>query len=132
MTQSHSIAGEAHGSLRSFVTGFVLSLILTAIPFALVMLYVGSKPIPEVGILVERNAQVTEYVVDVSKAIVLGGIFIAAIIQILVHLHYFLHLDRSSSQRWNLMTFLFTTLVMAIFIGGSLWIMFDLHYRMMG
>ena len=132
MTQSRSIAGEAHGSLRGYVIGFVLSLILTAIPFGLVMLYVGSKPIPEVGILVERNAQVTEYVVDVSKAIVLGGIFIAAIIQILVHLHYFLHLDRSSSQRWNLMTFLFTTLVLAIFIGGSLWIMFDLHYRMMG
>jgi cytochrome o ubiquinol oxidase operon protein cyoD len=132
MTQHTTIAGEAHGSLRGYVTGFVLSLVLTAIPFGLVMLYVGSKPIPEVGILVERNAQVTEYVVDVSKAIVLGGIFIAAIIQILVHLHYFLHLDRSSAQRWNLMTLLFTTLVMAIFIGGSLWIMFDLHYRMMG
>jgi cytochrome o ubiquinol oxidase subunit IV len=132
MTQSHSIAGEAHGSLRGYVTGFVLSLILTAIPFALVMVGNGSTSVPEVGIFIERNVQVTEYVVDVSKAIILGGIFIAAIIQILVHLHYFLHMDRSSGQRWNLMTFLFATLVMAIFIGGSLWIMFDLHYRMMG
>jgi cytochrome o ubiquinol oxidase subunit IV len=60
------------------------------------------------------------------------GIFAAAVVQILVHLHYFLHLDRSSAQRWNLMTLLFTLMVMTIFIGGSLWIMLDLHSRMMG
>jgi len=108
MTQSHSIAGESHGSLRGYATGFVLSLILTAIPFSMVMS--GS----------------------LSKSAAVSGIFIAAAIQVLVHLHYFLHMDRSSSQRWNLMTFVFTALVMAIFIGGSLWIMIDLHYRMMG
>jgi cytochrome o ubiquinol oxidase subunit IV len=108
MTQGHSIAGEAHGSLRGYVTGFFLSLVLTAVPFALVM---------------SGRA---------SKAVTVTGIFVAAVIQILVHLHYFLHMDRSSAQRWNLMTFLFTVLVMAIFIGGSLWIMIDLHYRMMG
>jgi len=108
MTQSHSIAGEAHGSLQGYVTGFVLSLVLTAIPFGLVM----------AG--------------DVPKAFAVAGIFIAASVQVLVHLHYFLHMDASSAQRWNLMTFLFTAFVMAIFIGGSLWIMFDLHYRMMG
>ena len=108
MTRNHSIAGESHGSLQGYATGFVLSLILTAIPFALVMS--GSA----------------------SKAVTVTGIFAAAAIQILVHLHYFLHMDRSSAQRWNLMTFLFTVLVMAIFIGGSLWIMIDLHFRMMG
>jgi cytochrome o ubiquinol oxidase subunit IV len=137
MTQIHpiegrTIAGEAHGSLRGYVTGFVLSLVLTAIPFGLVMLGVGSGSVPEVGVVIERNAQATKYVVDLTKGIVLGAILITAIVQILVHLHYFLHLDRSSAQRWNLMTFVFTALVVAIFIGGSLWIMFDLHYRMMG
>jgi heme/copper-type cytochrome/quinol oxidase subunit 4 len=30
------------------------------------------------------------------------------------------------------MTFAVTDLVMGIFIGGSMWIMFDLHARMMG
>jgi len=60
------------------------------------------------------------------------AVFITAAIQIFVHLHYFLHMDRSSEQRWTVMTFAFTALVMAIFIGGSMWIMFDLHMRMMG
>jgi len=131
MTESHTIAGAAHSSLRGYATGFVLSLILTAIPFGLVLLGIGSKSAPEVGILIERNVQVTEYVVDITRAMVLGGIFISAILQILVHLHYFLHLDRSSEQRWNLMSILFAFMIMAIFVGGSVWIMFNLHYRMM-
>jgi cytochrome o ubiquinol oxidase subunit IV len=109
MTEVHNtIAGEHHGSLFGYSIGFVLSVILTAIPFALVIN--GTAP----------------------REVTLVGIFAAAVVQILVHLHYFLHMDRSSSQRWNLMTFLFTVVVMAIFIGGSLWIMLDLHSRMMG
>jgi cytochrome o ubiquinol oxidase subunit 3 len=108
MTQHTTIAGEAHGNLQGCARGFALSLILTAIPFGLVM--IGSAP----------------------KSVAIAAIFIAAAAQILVHLRYFLHMDQSSAQRWNLMTFLFTTLVMAIFIGGSLWIMYNLHYRMVG
>jgi cytochrome o ubiquinol oxidase subunit IV len=103
-----TIAGEAHGSLHGYVTGFVLYLILTAIPLGLVM--IGSAP----------------------ESVAIAAIFIAAAMQIRVHLRYFLHMDRSSAQRWNLMTLLFTAMVMVIFIGGSLWIMLDLHYRMMG
>jgi cytochrome o ubiquinol oxidase subunit IV len=109
MAEAHNtIAGEHHGSLLGYSIGFLLSVILTAIPFGLVM--TGIAP----------------------REVTLLGIFAAAVVQILVHLHYFLHMDRSSSQRWNLMTFLFTVLVMTIFIGGSLWIMVDLHSRMMG
>jgi cytochrome o ubiquinol oxidase subunit IV len=48
-----------------------------------------------------------------------------------VHLHYFLHLDRSSEQSWNLQAILFTFLIIVILIAGSLWIMFTLHTRMM-
>jgi cytochrome o ubiquinol oxidase subunit IV len=108
MTHESSLAGEAHGSLRGYATGFVLSIILTAIPFALV---IG-------GVL--------------STTATIFAVFLAGAIQILVHLHYFLHMDRSSEQRWTIMTFAFTALVMAIFIGGSMWIMYDLHARMMG
>jgi cytochrome o ubiquinol oxidase subunit IV len=109
MAEAHNtIAGEHQGSLLGYSIGFVLSAILTAIPFALVMS--GTAP----------------------REVTLLGIFAAAVVQILVHLHYFLHLDRSSAQRWNLMTLLFTLMVMTIFIGGSLWIMLDLHSRMMG
>jgi cytochrome o ubiquinol oxidase subunit IV len=55
----------------------------------------------------------------------------AGIVQILVHLHYFLHLDTSSAARWNLLAMMFTLLILALFVGGTLWIMFNLNYRMM-
>jgi cytochrome o ubiquinol oxidase subunit IV len=108
MTQDKSIAGEAHGSMSGYAIGFALSIVLTAIPFALVMS----------GVL--------------PREATLFGVFAAAAVQVLVHLHYFLHMDRSSSQRWNMLSFAFAALVIFIFIGGSLWIMYDLHYRMMG
>ena len=99
--------GTSRGSLRSYLTGFVLSLILTAIPFALVM----------------RGT--------LSASATLAGIFSAGIVQILVHLHYFLHLDTSSAARWNVLAMMFTLLIMALFVGGTLWIMYTLNYRMM-
>jgi cytochrome o ubiquinol oxidase subunit IV len=99
--------GASMGSLKSYLTGFVLSLILTAIPFALVMS--GTW----------------------SSSATLAGIFSAGIVQILVHLHYFLHLDASSEARWNVLAMMFTLLIMALFVGGTLWIMYTLNYRMM-
>ena len=99
--------GASRGSLKSYLTGFVLSLILTAIPFAMVM----------------SGAW--------STAAALAGIFSAGLVQILVHLYYFLHLDTSSAARWNVLALIFTLLIMILFVGGSLWIMSSLNYRMM-
>ena len=99
--------GVSRGSLKSYLIGFVLALILTAIPFALVMS----------GTL--------------SSAAALAGIFSAGMVQILVHLHYFLHLDTSSAARWNVLALMFTLLIMTLFVGGTLWIMHSLYYRMM-
>ena len=99
--------GASRGSLKSYLTGFVLSLILTVIPFALVMS--GTW----------------------SPSAILAGIFSAGIVQILVHLHYFLHLDTSSAARWNVLAMIFTALIMVLFVGGTLWIMSSLNYRMM-
>ena len=99
--------GVSRGSLQSYLTGFVLSLSLTAIPFALVMS--GTW----------------------STSASLAGIFSAGVVQILVHLHYFLHLDTSSAARWNVVALIFTLLIMVLFVGGTLWIMWSLNYRMM-
>jgi cytochrome o ubiquinol oxidase subunit IV len=108
MSQAHiDSTGASRGSFKSYATGFILSILLTVIPFALVM---------------HGN---------VSRPATLLGIFGAAIVQILVHLHYFLHLDTSSKARWNLLALLFTLLIMILFVGGTLWIMYNLKYRMM-
>jgi len=66
-----------------------------------------------------------------STSATLVGILSAGIVQILVHLYYFLHLDTSSAARWNVLAMIFTVLIMILFVGGTLWIMYNLHYRMM-
>lgn len=106
--QSHAGHDEVpyHGTLQGYVTGFVLALVLTALPFALVM----KGLLPQSGLLI--------------------GVTLAALVQIVVHLHFFLHLDRSASERWNVMSLLFTLLIMVIFVAGSIWIIYSLHMRM--
>ena len=99
--------GMSRGTLSSYLTGFILALILTAMPFALVMS----------GVL--------------SSQATIAAILVAGIVQILVHLHYFLHLDTTSEARWNEVALMFTILILTLFVGGTLWIMWTLNYRMM-
>ncbi|SNS14476.1 MULTISPECIES: cytochrome o ubiquinol oxidase subunit IV [Pseudomonas] len=103
--QSH--AGESHGSVRSYAIGFILSVILTAIPFAMVMSGHFS-----------RNVALTSMVV-------LG------VVQILVHLVCFLHMNTSSEGRWNLLAFLFTVLIIVMLVGLAIWIMVNADQLMM-
>jgi cytochrome o ubiquinol oxidase operon protein cyoD len=94
-------------TLRSYLTGFVAALLLTALPFGLVA----------TGILAPT-----------ATLVVIG---LLAVVQILVHLRYFLHLDLRSSPPENLLAIAFAAVLIFIMIGGSLWIMLDLHARMM-
>jgi cytochrome o ubiquinol oxidase operon protein cyoD len=103
----NSTAGGAEATLRSYLTGFVLAVVLTLIPFALV---VASGALPH--------------------AVILSGIALAAVAQVLVHLHYFLHLNASAGARWNLLAVLFTALILVILGGGTVWIMVNLHQQM--
>ncbi|MFM4962188.1 cytochrome o ubiquinol oxidase subunit IV [Aeromonas bivalvium] len=106
---SHTVDnhGASHGSAKSYLIGFVLSVILTAIPFWLVM---------------EGTA---------SHGVILGAVVASAVVQIFVHLVYFLHMNTSSEERWNLTALVFTVLIIAIVVGGSLWIMYNLNINMM-
>ena len=60
-----------------------------------------------------------------------AGICVAAIIQILLQLHYFLGVGGTHKAQWNLISLIFTVLIMTIFIGGTLWVMYTINYRMM-
>ena len=55
-----------------------------------------------------------------------------ALLQILVQLGYFLHMNTKSDEWWNMISFVFTVLIIAIVVIGSLWIMFHLNHNMMG
>jgi cytochrome o ubiquinol oxidase operon protein cyoD len=96
---------ERHG-LASYLIGFVLAVILTAIPFWLV----HSHALP-----------------PSRTMMIIAG---AAVLQILVHLHFFLHIDFTTTPRENLMALAFTAVLIFLMVGGSFWIMIDLHSRM--
>jgi cytochrome o ubiquinol oxidase subunit IV len=99
-------SGAGRGSYTSYAVGFILSIILTVIPFAVVM-----------------NGAL-------SGTTALSLIFAAAILQILLHLHFFLHLDTSSAMRWNVLALILALLIMILFVWGTLWIMGHLNYRL--
>jgi cytochrome o ubiquinol oxidase subunit IV len=92
---------------RTYLTGFALALALSAIPFGLVAL----------GVLG-----------PIATLIVIA---VLAIVQVLVHLRYFLHLDPRSSPRETVLALAFAAVLIFIMVGGSLWIMLDLRIRML-
>ncbi|ACQ93682.1 cytochrome o ubiquinol oxidase subunit IV [Tolumonas auensis DSM 9187] len=108
MSHNTSHGGASHGSVKSYITGFILSVVLTVIPFWIVM----------------------ESALPPSTVILVIAAF--AVAQILVQLIYFLHMDTKSEGGWNMIAFVFTVLIIAIIVVGSLWIMFHLNHNMMG
>lgn len=102
-----SHAGESHGSVGSYISGFVLSVILTVAAFGLVM-----------GGSLSSN----------TALLAISGL---AFVQIVVHLVFFLHMNTSSEQRWNVLAFGFTVMTAVIVIGGTLWVMHNVSSNMM-
>jgi cytochrome o ubiquinol oxidase operon protein cyoD len=100
-------AGAGHVTVKSYLVGFILSVILTAVPFALVMGHAA------------------------PAAVLIPAILGVGVVQIGVHLKCFLHMDRSASQIWNNAAFVFAVIVIGILIAGSLWIMYHLNMNMM-
>ncbi len=109
---SHSIAhGEmshAEATLSGYLIGFGLSVVLTAVPFWLVM----------TGALGDK--QVTALVITAFAAV-----------QIVVHMIYFLHMNASSEGGWTMMALIFTIIMVVIVMTGSLWVMHHLNSNMM-
>ena len=97
-----------HGGRRGYRIASVLAIVLTVVPFWLVMS--GALPDP-----------------SVTAAI----IFALAIAQIIVHVASFLHLDTQSEGGWTLLAFLFTAVIVVLTIGGSVWVMYHLNANMM-
>jgi cytochrome o ubiquinol oxidase operon protein cyoD len=87
--------------------GFVLSVILTAIPFGLVM--TGVLPTQATALIVMAFA----------------------VVQIVVHMIYFLHMNTKSEGGWTMLALIFTIIVVVIALSGSLWVMYHLNTNMM-
>ena len=104
----HHESGEDHGSFKSYMIGFILSVILTAIPLWLVM-----------GDVLENR----------TATVILIMVF--GVIQVFVHMIYFLHMNTKSQGGWTFMSLLFTLVVVMITLVGSLWVMYNMNKNMM-
>lgn len=93
-------------SLSSYLTGFILSLLLTGAAFRLVMSH------------------------SLARQSLLIMLTVLACLQLVVQLMFFFGVDRERRPRWNLLAMGFAVLVIVIVAGGSLWIMHNLNYRM--
>ncbi|MBS0218356.1 MAG: cytochrome o ubiquinol oxidase subunit IV [Proteobacteria bacterium] len=104
----HEEGGHAQATVRGYVTGFILSVILTAIPFWLIMGKVIANP-------------------GTAAAVILAF----AAVQILVHMVYFLHMNTKSEGGWNMLALIFTLVLVVITLAGSMWVMHHMNANMM-
>jgi cytochrome o ubiquinol oxidase operon protein cyoD len=94
------------GSLTSYVTGFILSVLLT---------------------LGAYFAVVTEILPIGPTTLSIVGLGLA---QLFVQVIFFLHLGKEEKPYFNLITFCFTLFLVFVVVGGSLWIMHNLEHGM--
>jgi len=87
--------------------GYLLAIALTGAAFALVYFHAGSPAD------------------DFAIVLLLG------LIQIIVHMRCFLHMSLQRSARADLMLVLFSVLIIAVMVSGTLVILFNLRMRMM-
>jgi cytochrome o ubiquinol oxidase subunit IV len=99
---------HGHGTRRAYIIGFLASAVLTAVPFCLVM----------------------TRVLDSSVATALL-VVVFAVVQILVHVRFFLNIDAKGEGGWTLVSFIFTAIIVVITIGGSIWAMYQMNSNMM-
>ncbi|MFD2237527.1 cytochrome o ubiquinol oxidase subunit IV [Aureimonas populi] len=105
---AHGHDEHAHGTVKGYLIGFALSVLLTAVPFALVM---------------------GDFAIDsqVIGLVIMGF----AVVQIVVHMVYFLHMNTHSEGGWNILALMFTIVITVIMLAGSLWVMYHLNVNMM-
>lgn len=103
----HDSSGS-HSTFKGYVTGFVLAVILTVIPFWLVMAKIFTDP-------------------NVTALVILG----IAAMQIVVHMVYFLHMNSKLEGGWSLLALIFTLMLLVIMLAGSIWVMYHLNANMM-
>ena len=95
------------GEVRSLILGYGLALLFTLLAFGMVVLHV----------LTGRQAFYA----------VLG----LGLVQMLVHFHFFLHIDLRRNSWPDLQLLVFSAMIVALMVGGTLVVLFNLHVRMM-
>ncbi|MGH7141644.1 MAG: cytochrome o ubiquinol oxidase subunit IV [Minisyncoccia bacterium] len=102
----------AHATLKNYILGFCLSLLLTLAAFGVIEAHILSGH--------------TFLTHEILRIIIVT----LAVVQLGVQLYFFLHLGAGANARWNLIATAFALVFLIITIGGTLWIMINLSGRM--
>lgn len=102
-TETHS-----HGTMSQLMIGFAMAVVLTVVPFVLVMSEV-----------------------EMSRTLLVGIIMGLGAVQIIVHLVYFLHVNRHAEGGWTMAATIFSVVILGIVLAGSLWVMHNMNMHMM-
>ena len=97
-----------HATRRDYLIGFWASVVLTVIPFWLVL-----------GDVLNNKQLAIFYIIAFGT------------IQMIVHIVYFLHMNTRAEEGWIIMSLAFTVLLVGIAIAGSIWITYHLDQNMM-
>ncbi|WP_273720186.1 cytochrome o ubiquinol oxidase subunit IV [Bartonella sp. ML71XJBT] len=107
-----NMQNETHGpSTGSYLIGFILAVFFTLGSFIPVM-----------------YGMMESWAISTKVAYLIG----MAIIQIIVQIVFFLHLNSGPDAKWNLSALWFAAICVLIIIGGTWWAISHLNYNMMG
>ncbi|CAI3946771.1 Heme/copper-type cytochrome/quinol oxidase [Commensalibacter communis] len=112
MVENHVVSSHGedhgHGSIVSYIVGFILSVVLTLASFCIVLLKTG-----------------------LSNGVIIIGLGVLAVIQIFVQVTFFLHVSAAPEQRSEVVSFLFSVFVALIICFGTLFVMHNVGHLMM-
>jgi cytochrome o ubiquinol oxidase subunit IV len=97
---------DCRDEFRAYALGICLAVVLSAIPFALVHWHL------------------------LAHSWLIVAISLFALLQVVVHFRFFLHIDLSTQKREDLELILFSALLLAVMAGGTIWILLNLQSRM--
>jgi cytochrome o ubiquinol oxidase operon protein cyoD len=90
---------EHTGSIKAYATGFILSIVLTIIPLVLVLNHM------------------------MAKTALLVSILLAAVLQFVIQLFFFMHIRDGEGPRYNVMALVLGIIFVVTIVAGAIWIM---------
>jgi cytochrome o ubiquinol oxidase subunit IV len=99
-------------TIKSYTIGYALSIALTFASFGILKWHIATGHIFP------------------THFMLVAGFILFALLQLLVQLFFFLHVGRGQNRHWNAAALGFAFFVVAVLVGGTLWIMNNLQSHM--
>lgn len=90
---------QHYGSIKAYVIGFILSIVLTIIPLVLVLDHL------------------------LAKTALIVSILLAAVLQFVIQLFFFMHIRDGEGPKYNAVALVLGIVFVVTIVSGSIWIM---------